>query len=449
MRNQSLAWSGLFQFATVSTFAISLGACTVQPTTTEPVNAGSRISSLRILEVLSPMGAVQPNAGCQCSGTGPSGPVTVSCGQSACGSDLIVYSCDTAGWTYTGQACSGNGDAGICQCSGSGPGGFPITVNCGQSACGSDFTTYSCSATGWLGTGQSCTCSCSGTGPGGVPVTAYCGQSACGSDFTTYSCSATGWSGTGQSCNNNSDAGVPPSADAGATPDSGPCQCSGSGPGGYPVTANCGQSACGSDFMTYACSAAGWSGTSQSCTCSCSGTGPGGVPVTAYCGQSACGSDFTTYSCSATGWSGTGQSCNNNSDAGVPPSADAGATPDSSPCQCTGTGPGGTPVTVNCGQSACGSDLVTYTCSASGWSWTGLSCTGGGGGDAGADASESPDGSTPGVQVSAGGYHSCGVKADGSVTCWGSNDYGQTTPEAGDIHRGLRRRVPQLRRQEG
>jgi hypothetical protein len=32
------------------------------------------------------------------------------------------------------------------------------------------------------------------------------------------------------------------------------------------------------------------------------------------------------------------------------------------------------------------------------------------------------------VQVSAGRYHSCGLRDDGSVTCWGSGTYAQTTP---------------------
>jgi hypothetical protein len=33
--------------------------------------------------------------------------------------------------------------------------------------------------------------------------------------------------------------------------------------------------------------------------------------------------------------------------------------------------------------------------------------------------------------VSSGGSHTCGVRADNSVTCWGGNRYGQTTPPAG------------------
>jgi hypothetical protein len=267
-------------------------------------------------------------AACQCHGTGPNGAVTVACGDSACGQDLIVYSCSETGWSWTGQACTGN-DAGVppaadgglpCQCQGTGPGGVPVTANCGQSACGSDFETYACSAAGWSWTGQACTnpCQCQGTGPGGVPVTAYCGQSACGSDFETYACSAAGWSWTAQTCTGN---GVPPAADGGLS-------------------------------------------------CQCQGTGPGGAPVSATCGQSACGSDFETYACSAAGWSWTGQACTGN-DAGVPPAADGGLS-----CQCQGTGPGGVPVTANCGQSACGSDFTTYSCSASGWSWTGQACTG-------------------------------------------------------------------------
>jgi hypothetical protein len=94
--------------------------------------------------------------------------------------------------------------------------------------------------------------------------------------------------------------------------------------------------------------------------CQCTGTGPGLVPVTVDCGQSACGSDYTTYACGSTGWSWTGQAC--------------GSAPDAGPCQCRGTGPGLVPVTVDCGQSACGSDYTTYACSSSGWSWTGALC---------------------------------------------------------------------------
>ena len=35
------------------------------------------------------------------------------------------------------------------------------------------------------------------------------------------------------------------------------------------------------------------------------------------------------------------------------------------------------------------------------------------------------------AQVSAGGYHTCGVKTDGSVACWGWNNYGQATAPTG------------------
>ena len=34
-------------------------------------------------------------------------------------------------------------------------------------------------------------------------------------------------------------------------------------------------------------------------------------------------------------------------------------------------------------------------------------------------------------QVSAGGYHTCGVKTDATLACWGYNDFGQATPPAG------------------
>ena len=199
----------------------------------------------------------QCGASCHCDGTGPSGPVTVSCGQSACGQDLMTYNCSSGGWSLTGQACSAS-----CQCQGTGPGNTPLTVDCGQTACGSDYYRYSCDTAGWSWTGQACTgnadagsgpCQCTGTGPGGASVTVDCGQTACGSNLFSYSCSASGWALTGQTCSVDSDAGV-----AG-------CQCTGTGPGGAPVTASCGNSACGSNHITYACSASGWSSTGQGC----------------------------------------------------------------------------------------------------------------------------------------------------------------------------------------
>jgi alpha-tubulin suppressor-like RCC1 family protein len=32
--------------------------------------------------------------------------------------------------------------------------------------------------------------------------------------------------------------------------------------------------------------------------------------------------------------------------------------------------------------------------------------------------------------LSAGGGHTCGVKIDGTIVCWGDNSYGQATPPA-------------------
>jgi hypothetical protein len=290
-----------------------------------------------------------PDAGpCQCNGSGLNGPVTVSCGESACGSDYTVYSCDSVGWTWTGQACGGNSDAGRCQCQGTGAGDVPVTVSCGQSACGSDYVTYACGAGGWTWTGQSCgadagaSCQCDGTGPGGAPVSVSCGQSACGSDYNLWACSAAGWSWTGQSCDGG-----------------------GGGAGG----------------------SGGTSGTS----CECVGTGPQGAPVTATCGQSACGSDYIAYACDPAGWSWTGQSCNG----GGGGAGGSGGTSGTS-CECVGTGPQGAPVTATCGASACGSDYNLWACSAAGWSWTGQPCGGGAGGVGGGGAGGSGTGGSGG-----------------------------------------------------
>jgi hypothetical protein len=345
MRHQVSSQCRQFRVGIFLTIAVGLGACSGQPATQQtsdplPIIAAPAIGSQSRVGVIK-------TGDCQCIGTGPSGPVTVSCGQSACGQDYITYSCSADGWTYTGDACTGNDDAGVpdsgaCACTGNGLNG-PVTVQCGESACGQDYITYSCGAGGWSYTGQACSCSCTGVGPGG-PVTVSCGQSACGQDYITYSCSQAGWSSTGQSCI---------------------CSCTGTGPGNVPVTVNCGESACGSDNMTYSCGNAGWSATGHACNdnndagvldsgnaCQCNGTGPNG-PVTVDCGQSACGVDNMRYSCSDSGWTQTG-----------PCTA----------CTCTGTGPGGVPVTIDCGQSTCGSDYYQYACSETGWSWTGNAC---------------------------------------------------------------------------
>ena len=56
----------------------------------------------------------------------------------------------------TTAGADGGADGGACECSGMGPGNVPVTVSCGQSTCGSDYTTYSCGASGWTGTGTPC-----------------------------------------------------------------------------------------------------------------------------------------------------------------------------------------------------------------------------------------------------------------------------------------------------
>ena len=152
--------------------------------------------------------AVADGGVCKCNGAGPGNvPVTVSCGQSTCGSDYLTYACSASGWSRIGQSCGGGPDGGICECVGAGPGNVPVTVSCGQSTCGSDYLTYACSASAWTRTGQFCgggsdggVCECVGAGPGNVPVTVSCGQSTCGSDYLTYACSTSGWSRTGTPC---------------------------------------------------------------------------------------------------------------------------------------------------------------------------------------------------------------------------------------------------------
>jgi hypothetical protein len=140
---------------------------------------------------------------CACTGQGREGPVTVACGQSACGSDSNMHRCSDAGWSLSPEACPPRQPTGPCLCTGNGISG-PVAVSCGETACGSDSLRYACSDTGWTWTGESCpppsTCQCEGKGPGDVPLTIDCGNSACGSDHQVWSCTAAGWSGPGAAC---------------------------------------------------------------------------------------------------------------------------------------------------------------------------------------------------------------------------------------------------------
>ena len=49
------------------------------------------------------------------------------------------------------------------------------------------------------------------------------------------------------------------------------------------------------------------------------------------------------------------------------------------------------------------------------------------------------------TQISANGRHTCGLRADGSATCWGNNEDGESTPPCRRFHPDLRRRVSHLR----
>ena len=88
------------------------------------------------------------------------------------------------------------------------------------------------------------------------------------------------------------------------------------------------------------------------------------------------------------------------------------------------------------GTGTCGDGIVTAPEHCDGADPAGVSCT-----DLGFDVGEvrcsdlcTYDGSTcehTFSQVSAGDEHTCAVKTDGTVACWGDDFYGQATPPAG------------------
>ena len=57
----------------------------------------------------------------------------------------------------------------------------------------------------------------------------------------------------------------------------------------------------------------------------------------------------------------------------------------------------------------------------------------GGGRDTGATPATEAPGATWVQAVSAGGKHTCGVRVDGSVDCWGDNEHGQSTLPEGEF----------------
>jgi hypothetical protein len=88
------------------------------------------------------------DAGCSCSGTSVNGAVTVSCGQTTCGTDDNTYVCSSNNtWSFSAGGCSGVDAGSTCSCSGTGRNG-PVTVSCGETTCGTDGNTYLCNSPG-------------------------------------------------------------------------------------------------------------------------------------------------------------------------------------------------------------------------------------------------------------------------------------------------------------
>ena len=52
-------------------------------------------------------------------------------------------------------------------------------------------------------------------------------------------------------------------------------------------------------------------------------------------------------------------------------------------------------------------------------------------GGAAADGAGARTGTSVFTQISAGGISTCGLRADGAVTCWGDNSYGESAPAPG------------------
>ena len=67
-------------------------------------------------------------------------------------------------------------------------------------------------------------------------------------------------------------------------------------------------------------------------------------------------------------------------------------------------------------------------------------------GDAGASIAAAPAGAVAG-SVDAGSFQTCGVRANGTLACWGDNDTGQVTPPPGTFTAVSAGRLPHLRRE--
>lgn len=266
--------------------------------------------TIRSFDFESAMDGGGGDASCSCTGTDLNGNsvTTTTCGQVVCGLDDQTWVCGSSGFEYQGNSCAGGDASSGCSCSGTDINGNSVTTNtCGQTVCGLDNQNWACTTSGFQNQGTACGsdagsgsgCSCYGTDNNGNSVyTSVCGQTVCGLDEQTWACTSTGFQNQGTSC----------------------CNCTGTDVNGNQVsTTTCGQTVCGLDDETWVCTSSGFQLQGGACTdggtgsdsgCSCTGTDNNGNSVyTTVCGQTVCGQDEQTWACTSTGFQNQGTAC--------------------------------------------------------------------------------------------------------------------------------------------